>query len=271
MPQNEKLSLEGLVFEAIRVDVADHIMTLTLNRPDKKNAISPAMTNELIYSLDVAAGDPDIRVIVIAAEGDVFCAGADLSTMGRNAGETTSTVPKRGEMHDLSIRLRQVCKPVIVKAQGPVLAGALLLVCNATHVIAADHAFFSAPEIKRGIWPFMVMAGLFRVMPRRAGMDFIMRGSKLDAATAQRHGLITEAVPAAQLDTHVEALAAELASLAPATMRLGLEALYRQELMAFDEAVPYLMQMLQKTLQTADAKEGINAFLEKREPVWKGE
>jgi len=270
MSEGTRADLASLVFEAIRVELTDHVMTLTLARPERKNAINPAMTNEIIYCLDTAAEDPEIRVVVIAAEGDIFCAGADLASMGGNAPETTSTVPKRGELHDMSIRLRKLCKPVVVKAQGPVLAGALLLVCNATHVIASEQAWFSAPEIKRGIWPYMVMAGLFRVMPRRAGMDFIMRGSKIDAATAQGYGLINEAVPADQLDARVDELVSELASLAPATMRLGLQALYEQELMEFDEAVPYLMQMLQKTLQTEDAKEGITAFLEKREPVWKG-
>ncbi|HYW92772.1 MAG TPA: enoyl-CoA hydratase-related protein [Gammaproteobacteria bacterium] len=268
---NERLSLDGLVFEAIRVDVSDHVMTLTLNRPRRKNAINPVMTNELIYAFDVAGQDPEVRVVVIQAEGDVFCAGADLSTMGKSeVPNTTSTVPKRGEIHALSIRLRRMCKPSICKVQGPVLAGALLLVCNATHVIAADHATFSAPEIKRGIWPHMVMAGLFRVMPRRTALDFIMRGVKLDAAAATDCGLINRAVPAAELDGAVLELVDELAGLAPATMRLGLEAFYEQELMPFDEAVTYLIGMLGKTLETEDAREGIAAFMEKREPVWKG-
>ncbi|HYW04317.1 MAG TPA: enoyl-CoA hydratase-related protein [Gammaproteobacteria bacterium] len=268
---SERLSLDGLVFEAIRIDVSDHIMTLTLNRPRRKNAINPVMTNELIYAFDVAAQAPEIRAVVIEAEGDVFCAGADLSTMGKSeVPDTTSTVPKRGEMHELSIRLRRLCKPSICKVQGPALAGALLLVCNTTHVVAADHATFSAPEIKRGIWPYMVMAGLFRVMPRRTALDFIMRGERLDAAAAAACGLINRAVPAAKLDGAVSGLAGELASLAPATMRLGLEAFYEQELMPFDEAVTYLMGMLGRTLETEDAREGIAAFMEKREPVWKG-
>lgn len=269
--ENEGLGLDGLVFEAIRVEIADHIMTLTLNRPRRKNAINPVMTNELIYAFDAAATDPQIRVVVIQAEGDVFCAGADLTTMGqREVPDTTSTVPGRGEMHELSIRLRRLCKPSICKVQGPALAGALLLVCNATHVIAADHATFGTPEIRRGIWPHMVMAGLFRVMPRRAALDFIMRGAAMDATAAAGCGLINRAVPAAELDREVDVLAAELASLAPATMRLGLEAFYAQELMPFDDAIPYLMGMLEKTLATADAHEGIAAFMEKREPVWKG-
>lgn len=265
------LTLDGLVFECVIVNVSDHIMTITLNRPEKKNSISPTLGTELTYALRVAEQERDIRVVVLAANGDTFCAGGDLGTMGGGAAQQSqSTVPKIDDGRELASLLRDLCKPVIVKAQGPVLAGGLLIICNATHVVAADHIFFSAPEIKRGIWPFMVMAGLFRVMPRRIGLDFIMRGYKMDARTAQQHGLATEVVPAAQLDARVAELAQELADLSPAAMRLGLEAFYRQELMAFDEAIPFLKEMLDKSLKTADAKEGITAFLEKRKPVWKG-
>lgn len=264
------LKLEGLVFECVIVTVSDHIMTITLNRPEKKNSISPTLGTELNYALRVAEQQRDIRVVVLAANGDTFCAGGDLGSMRGDAQQSISTVPKIEDGRELASLLRDICKPIIVKAQGPVLAGGLLIVCNATHVIAADHIFFSAPEIKRGIWPYMVMAGLFRVMPQRVGLDFIMRGYRMDAKTAQQHGLATEVVPAAQLDSRVAELAQELAELSPATMRLGLEAFYRQELMAFDDAIPYLKEMLDKTLKTEDAKEGITAFLEKRKPVWKG-
>ncbi len=264
------LSTDGLVFECVLVDVANHIMTITLNRPDKKNSISPTLGTELTYALRVAEQDPDIRVVVLAAKGDVFCAGGDLGAMRGDARESISTVPKVDDGRELASLLRDLCKPVIVKAQGPVLAGGLLMTCNATHVIAAEHIYFSAPEIKRGLWPYMVMAGLFRVMPRRSGLDFIMRGYKVDASRALALGLATEVVPADQLDQRVDTLAEELANLSPATMRLGLEAFYRQELMEFDEAIPYLKSMLDRTLQTEDAREGITAFMEKRKPVWKG-
>ena len=117
---------------------------------------------------------------MIDAEGDIFCAGADL----RRAKED-SNVPKIEGADDISFSLRRLHKPVICKIQGSVLAGALLLVTNATHAIAVDSAKFSAPEIHRGLWPFMVMAGLFRVMPKRAGLDFIMRGQPIDANKAE--------------------------------------------------------------------------------------
>jgi enoyl-CoA hydratase/carnithine racemase len=173
-------------------------------------------------------------------------------------------------MPSLALRIRQLHKPVLIKAQGAVLAGAMLLVCNATHVLAADHVTFSLPEIKRGLFPFMVMAGLTRVLPRRAAIDFAMRGYCIDAIKAEQWGLINQVVPAAELDQAVEELAREIASLSPSAVRLGLAACDHQESLPFEQALPYLGEMLQKTLATEDAREGITAFLEKREPHWTG-
>lgn len=264
----ETLSLDGLVFEAVEIDIRDHVMTLTLNRPAEKNAINLAMTNELIYALDYAAQEKRIRVVVIAAKGDIFCAGGDLKMMTGGGKPSTSTVPSRGDATDISRRIRNLYKPVIVKAQGPVMAGALMIACNATHVVAAEAAHFSAPEIRRGLWPYMVMASLFRVMPARAGLDFIMRGYRIEAAEAVRLGLANQVVPADALDSTVDALAQELAELAPGTMRLGLEAYRRQEDLTVEQALPYLQEMLAKTIASPDAREGIMAFMQKRKPVW---
>lgn len=264
----EKLSLEGLNFETIELDIKDHILTIRLNRPERKNAINAAMNAEIIYALDYAKQERDIRVVVLAAKGDVFCAGGDLSAMSGKAQESTSTVPVRGVQDDLPLRFRHLNKPSIVCVQGNLFAGALLFLCNATHAIAAEGVKFSAPEIKRGIWPFMVMGGLFRVMPQRAALDFVMRGNAISTEQAEMWGLINEAVPAESLQDHVASLAAELASLAPATMSLGLSAFVKQDAMDFDSALPFLRDQLNACLQSADAKEGITAFLEKREPKW---
>ena len=259
----EKLSLEGLDFQATKLDIANHIMTITLNRPEKKNALNNVMMNELNYSLAYAKQERSIRVVVIAAEGDVFCAGADLTRA-----ESESNVPKIEGADDISLSLRHLYKPVICKIQGPVLAGALLIITNATHAIAVKDAKFSAPEIHRGLWPFMVMAGLFRVMPKRAGLDFIMRGQPIDSKKAENWGLINKSVDEKDLDKNVNALAEELANLAPETMQLGLEAYEKQDSKSFNEALPYLQEQIAKCFEGKDAKEGIAAFLEKRKPKW---
>ena len=259
----EKLSLEGLDFQATKLDIANHIMTITLNRPEKKNALNNVMMNELNYSLAYAKQERSIRVVVIAAEGDVFCAGADLTRA-----ESESNIPKIEGVDDISLSLRHLYKPVICKIQGPVLAGALLIITNATHAIAVKDAKFSAPEIHRGLWPFMVMAGLFRVMPKRAGLDFIMRGQPIDSKKAENWGLINKSVDEKDLDKNVNALAEELANLAPETMQFGLEAYEKQDSKSFDEALPYLQKQIAKCFEGKDAKEGIAAFLEKRKPKW---
>ena len=259
----EKLSLEGLNFEATKIDISNHVLTITLNRPEKKNALNNVMMNEICYALCYAKQERRIRVVIIAAEGDVFCAGADLK---REKAE--SNVPKIEGSDDISLLIRHLYKPVICKIQGSVHAGALLMVTNSTHAIAVDDAKFSAPEILRGVWPHMVMAGLFRVMPKRAGLDFCMRGQAIDAKKAEECGLINHSVPKNELDKVVSDMASDLANLAPGTMQFGLEAYVNQDGMNFDEALPYLGKKSAETFAGPDAQEGIAAFLEKRDPNW---
>ena len=259
----EKLSLEGLDFKTILLDIKNNIMTITLNRPEKKNALNNVMMNELNYALAYAKQESSIRVVVVAAEGNVFCAGADLTRT-----KSESNVPQLKNNNDISLSLRHLYKPVICKIQGSVYAGALLIVSNSTHAIAVKEAEFSAPEIHRGLWPFMVMAGLFRVMPKRAGLDFIMRGQPIDASKAEKFGLINQSVNKEHLDETVNSLAKELASLAPETMQFGLEAYEKQDSKSFNEALPYLQEQIAKCFEGKDAKEGISAFLEKRKPNW---
>ena len=149
--QSEKLSLKGLKFGAIQVDISNYILKLTLNRPDKKNAINEMMGNELAYCLAFAKQDKTIRVVIIQAKGDVFCSGGDLRTMS-GEDEAKSNVPRiGGGTEEISLRIRKLNKPVICKIQGSVYAGALLMVTNSTHAIAVKGATFSAPEIKRGM------------------------------------------------------------------------------------------------------------------------
>ena len=259
----KKLSMEGLEFQATKIKIENNILTITLNRPEKKNALNNVIMNEICYALSYAKQERDIRVVIIGAEGDVFCAGADLRRE-----QSESNVPKIEGSDDISLLIRHLYKPVICQIQGSVHAGALLMVTNCTHAIAVEDAKFSAPEILRGVWPHMVMAGLFRVMPKRAGLDFCMRGQAIDANKAKEWGLINESVPADELESAVNELAKDLANLAPGTMQFGLEAYVNQDAMDFDDALPYLAKKSAETFAGPDAQEGIAAFLEKREPNW---
>ena len=153
MMNKKKLTLNGLIFNATKIDEANNVLTITLNRPEKKNALNNVMMIEICYALAYAKQERSIRVVVIAAEGDIFCAGADLRRE-----ESESNVPKLEGADDISLMLRHLYKPVICKIQGSVLAGALLMVTNSTHAVAVQEAKFSAPEILRGLWPHMVLS-----------------------------------------------------------------------------------------------------------------
>ena len=271
MSESQLNNPNDYVLDATDITVNKNILTLTLDRPEKKNAINDCMSNEIIYALKYANQNDSLRVVVIQANGDTFCAGADLKEMSGGATESQSTVPKLGDVEDISLLIRNLNKPVICKIQGNVFAGALMIVTNSTHAVANDQAIFAAPEIKRGIWPFMVMGGLFRVMPKRQGLDFIMRGEPIDAKTAQQYGLINQAIPLDTLDEAINKLAQSFTQLPPNTMKMGLKAFNEQDHMAFDEALPYLREQLKECLKSEDAKEGITAFFEKRQPRWIGD
>jgi enoyl-CoA hydratase/carnithine racemase len=256
-------------FQVLLYAVDGHICTITLNRPEKRNALSTQLVNELIYALELARDDNEIRAIVLTGAGSSFCAGADLSQMGRG-GMDESGIPFRGGFVELNLALRDVNKPVIAKIRRYALAGALALICNSTYVIAEDTATFGAPEIDRGIWPMMVMASLFRTVSKRQGLDFILTGDRISAEAAVNMGLISKAVPSDTLDEAVAALADKLASKPPASVRLGLQAYHHQAELDMAEALPYLQEQLLTCLSTEDAQEGVMAFLEKRTPIWKG-
>ena len=163
-------------------------MTITLDRPEKKNAMNNVMMNEINYLLAYAKQEKDIRVVVFAANGDIFCAGADLSRT-----ESKSNVPRLENSDDISLSLRHLYKPVICKIQGPVLAGALLIVSNATHAIAVDEATFLHQRFIEDyghLWLWQVYLGY----AKRAGLDFIMRGKPIDSQKAMKWGLINESV-----------------------------------------------------------------------------
>ena len=252
----DKLSLDGLNFETICLEVDRKILTITLNRPEKKNAMNNVMMDELNYALTYAKQEDAIRVVIIAANGDIFCAGADLSRS-----ESVSNVPKLPNADDISLSLRHLYKPVICKIQGSVLAGALLIVTNSTHAIAVEDATFSAPDINNSKDVKYLNLEVYEEMAFK-------ELSKIENNAAKKWGLINEHVDKINLDKRVQALATELASLAPETMKFGLEAYEKQDSQDFNDALPYLKEQIAKCFEGRDAKEGIAAFLEKRKPNW---
>jgi enoyl-CoA hydratase/carnithine racemase len=248
----------------------DHLLTITLNRPDKKNALTPVFFREIAFAIRYATAKRDIWGVLIEAKGDVFCAGADLKSFAGQPEETNSTVPEPSKEVVMGDVFSGLHKPCIAKVHAPVFAGGFLIICGCTHVIAADNTTFSLPEVKRGLFPFQVMHSMLQIMPPRAVLDFCMRARTVNAGEAEKLGLVSKAVPADKLAEEVNALVEEIFQYSPSGIRLGLEAYDNLKNVEPGEAHNYLKQMLGEALQTEDAAEGLKAFMEKRKPVWKG-
>jgi enoyl-CoA hydratase/carnithine racemase len=257
-------------FAHLLVEEEGHLLTLTLNRPEKKNALNPVLFRELAYALNYARHARNVWAVVIAAKGDVFCAGADLKAFAGEIQESTSTVPEPKDEIAIGDVFNSVFKPCIAKVQGPVYAGGFLIICGCTHVVAASSAVFGLPEVKRGLFPFQVMNSMLQIMPPRAVLDFCIRAKTVNAAEAEKLGLVTKVTEPANLDAEVQTLVDEIFEYSPSAISLGLEAFDCLRRVPVNEAHMHMKQMLGECLQTEDAAEGVKAFAEKRKPVWKG-
>lgn len=253
-------------YQTITAASRDGAATITLNVPERKNPLGPRMVNELLYALDDAREADDVRVVVLTGAGAAFSAGGDLKQMG--GGDGTDLEP-RGDYVDLLLRFRDLGKPTIARVPGVAMGGGLGLVASCDFAIACESAVLGTPEIRRGLFPMMIMAVLSRVVPRRKLLDMMLLGEKLDARTALEHGLLSRVVPDAELDDAVAALASKLAAQSPTAMRMGLTAFHHQDGKPLEESLPYLRDQLYAMLGTEDAQEGLRAFFEKREPKWR--
>lgn len=258
--------MEERPYEQIEVSVDDGVCRITLNRPRRKNAMGPQMVNELLYALDDAKDDGDVRVIVITGAGDAFCAGGDLKQMS-GGGDGPKLEPKGGYA-DLLLRFLDLGKPTVARVNGVAMGGGLGLVAGCDFAIACESAVLGTPEVKRGLFPMMIMAFLMRVVSQRRLLEMMLLGDKMSAADAASIELVNRTVPDDQLDAEVDALAAKLASRSPTAMRMGLAAFHHQADLRLAESLPYLEQQLFAILGTDDAREGLSAFFEKRKPVW---
>jgi enoyl-CoA hydratase/carnithine racemase len=245
------------------------IATVTINRPENRNALGTDTVKELRKALDEAKRDDTVRVIVLTGAGKVFCAGADLQGFRAELSELERYFQRRNLAY-LFMEMTELGKPTIARVNGHALAGGVGLVAACDLAIASEAAGFGMPEVNVGVWPMMIMAIVFRNVPRKAGMELMLTGKRIDAAEAARIGLINRVVPAERLDAEVDGLAGELALKSPIGMRLGLEAFYRMQDMSFPSAIAYLQDQLAILGLSEDLKEGVTAFFEKREPKFTG-
>jgi enoyl-CoA hydratase/carnithine racemase len=256
---------------AVLYEVAGDVARVTINRPEARNALSQEVMEGLLGAFDRATTDSEVRVLVLTGAGEkAFCAGGDLGGSGFRDKGFAERHHDRRTFADLFRRMNGLGKPIIARVRGHCLAGGFGLALGCDLVVASDDASFGTPEVKRGLFPMMIMATIFRNVGRKKGMELLLTGDRIAAADAERHGLINYAVPVAQLDAKVDELAAKVASMSPAVVRLGRDAFYTMSDMGFDEALSYLQTMLTVNLGTEDAIEGVTAFLQKRDPIWKG-
>jgi enoyl-CoA hydratase len=256
--------------EELLYDVNDRVATVTLNRPDQRNALNGELLAALVDAMKRVRDDDDVRAVVLTGAGEkVFCAGADL-------GGFAADVPliDKHFASDLFLEyfrlMPRLGKPSLCAANGHVLAGGMGLALSCDLLIAKEGARFGTPEINVGAFPYMIMSIIYRNVPRKKVNEMMLLGEQISAEDAVEYGIANKVVPPDQFQDAVQEWAKKLASKSPVLMRLGHDAMYRQQDMALDDALEFLRSQLSLTFTTEDIQEGVKAFFEKREPEWKG-
>jgi enoyl-CoA hydratase len=246
------------------------VATITMNQPDTRNALSAELLGGLIAAFERARAEDAARCVVLASSHErTFSSGANL---GGFAADTPLV-----ERHFASERfvglfklIGELGKPTICEARGHVLAGALGIALACDLIVASEQASFGTPEINIGAFPFMIMALIYRNVPRKRANELLLLGERWSAEQALEAGIVNRVVPDGELEATVADWAAKLAAKSPVIMRLGKEAMRRQLDMPLDDALDYLRAQLSLAQSTEDIAEGVGAFFEKRDPVWKG-
>ena len=252
----------------LRTD-SDGVTTLTLNRPGQFNALSEEMLAALEEALDGIAGDAAVRVVVIAGAGKAFCAGHDLKQMRANHSKTYMQKLFR-QCGRVMTTLTRMPQPVIARVHGIATAAGCQLVASCDLAVAADAARFAVSGINVGLFCATPAVALSRNMGRKPALEMLLTGDFIDAAEAQRRGLVNRVVAAERLDAEVAALAASICAKSAAAVAMGKQMFYRQLETGLDAAYQLAAETMACNMMCADAAEGIDAFMQKRQPVWTG-
>ena len=256
---------------AVRYDVAPTgVATIAMDQPETRNALSDEMLRGLIEAFERARDDDAVRCAVLSSTHETtFSSGGNLAGFAADVPLAhkhfeTERFPR------LFTLIGKLGKPVICAANGHCLAGALGLALACDLVIANERATFGTPEINVGVFPFMIMALIYRNVPRKKTTEMLLLGERIDAHEAERLGIVNRVAPPEQFGEAVREWAEKLARKSPVLMRLGKDALYRQADMDLEDALDYLRSQLTIAFSTEDIQEGVKAFFEKREPRWTG-
>ncbi len=257
-------------YKTLRYEVAEAIATISLDQPDTRNALSDELLGELIAAFEAARDDPEIRCVVLTSSHDrVFSSGANLAGFAAEVPLVHKHFGTERFPHLFRL-IGELGKPTICAANGHVLAGALGIALACDLIIAREGARFGTPEINVGAFPFMIMALIYRNVPRKKCTELLLLGEQISAEDAERIGLVNRVFSATEFDQAVRDWAAKLASKSPVIMKLGKDAMFRQQDLALLDAFDYLRSQLTVALSTEDIEEGVKAFFEKREPEWRG-
>lgn len=268
--KEDVLRFDPRLYRYIICSKQDAILEIILNRPEKRNAFTPTMIQEITLALSSAFWDDDVRCVIIRANGPVFCAGADLQAFHDEAFDIKNPdLPAVISEITLGNAFRTLYKPCIAQIEGPLLAGGFLIVAGCTFAIASERATFSLPEVKRGIWPMQVMASLLSIMPARKILQISMTGKIYSVTDALNWGVVTKISDQESISEEAFALARQIAGNAPLAISSGMRAMDQLSVLPEHSWHDFLKEELNNLVKSEDALEGVRAFKEKREPVWK--
>jgi len=255
--------------DSVILDKRGQSLWITINRPDKRNALNGDVIAGIARGYRRAHEEADVRVIVLTGAGDkAFCAGADLQNSG--AAFAMDFSRPNAEYADLLRLAKSATKPAIARINGVCMAGGMGLLCMTDMAIAADHVMFGLPEVKVGVFPMQVLSLLQDIAPPRLVNEWALTGEPFDGKAALAAGLLNYAVPAAELDAKIDWLIGRIIDKSPTAIRRGKYAMRAIAAMSFDESIAYTEGQIAVLAMTEDAKEGLKAFAEKRKPVWTG-
>lgn len=255
--------------QAVRFEIDGPIARLTIDRPDRRNAINADVVAGLLAGLAEAEANDALKVVVLTGSGEkAFCAGGDLG--GMTAEGPIARHLERARVGDLLEKMRASRLPIVARVNGHALAGGFGLMLGCDLVVVADHAELGMPEVNIGLWPFMITAIVNKDVPRKLAMELMLTGRRMSAQEALSRGIVNAVVEGAELDAAVDELANEVAGKSPLIVQLGKGSFYAAEDMSTADALDYLAGMLTLCLSSEDTIEGVTAFIQKRPPQWKG-